>query len=96
MGTTLACWEDGSVDPGLDIGLLVLSEEDETGSGTSEGLVGGSGDDITVLEWRALFTGSDETGNVGHVGKEVSALSVGNLPQSSVVPISGVGGTTAN
>lgn len=96
VGTTLASWEDSSVDPGLDIGLLVFPEEDETGSGTPQGLVGGGGDDITELEWRALLTGSNETRDMGHVGKEVSSLSIGDLPQSSVIPISGVGGSTTN
>jgi len=94
--STLASGEDGSVDPSLNIGLLVLSEEDETSSGTPQSLVGGGGDDVTELEWRALFTGSDETRDMSHVGKEVSPLSIGDLPQSSVIPISGVGGSTTN
>ena len=96
MRSTLASGEDGSVDPSLDIGLLVLSEEDETSSGTPQSLVGGGGDDITELEWRALFTSSDKTRDMSHVGKEVSSLSIGNLPQSRVIPISGVGGSTTN
>lgn len=96
MGSTLASGEDGGVDSSLNVGLLVLPEEDETSSGTSQGLVGGGGDDITVLEWRALFTSGNKTGNVSHVGKKVSSLSIGNLPQSRVIPISGVGGSTTN
>lgn len=94
--STLASWEDGSVDTSLEIGLLVLSEEDQTGSRTSEGLVGGGGDNVTVVERRALLTGSDETGNVSHVAQEVSALSIGDLSESSIVPISWVGGTTTD
>ncbi len=39
MWSTLAGREDGLVDSLLEIGLLVLSEEDETSSRTSEGLV---------------------------------------------------------
>lgn len=96
MRSTLASGEDGSVDPSLNVGLLVLSEENETSSGTPQSLVGGGGNDITELEWRALFTGSDETRDMSHVGKEVSSLSIGDLPQSSVIPISGVGGSTTN
>jgi hypothetical protein len=96
VGTTLASWEDGGVDPGLHVGLLILSEEDETGSGTPQSLVSGGGNNVTVFEWRVLFSSSNETRNMGHVGKEVSALSVGDLPQSCIVPITGVGGTTAN
>lgn len=41
MGSTLAGREDGGVDSGLEVGLLVLSEEDQTGSGSSKGLVAG-------------------------------------------------------
>jgi hypothetical protein len=96
VGSTLTSREDGSVDPSLDIGLLVLSEEDETSSGTSQSLVGGGSDDITELERRALFTSSNKTRNMSHIGKEVSSLSIGNLPQSSVIPISGVSGSTTN
>jgi hypothetical protein len=96
VGTTLASGEDGGVDPGLHVGLLVFSEEDETGSGTPQGLVGGGGDNVTVLERRVLLTGSNETRDVGHIGKEVGALGIGDLPQSCIVPITGVGGTTAD
>jgi hypothetical protein len=96
VGSTLASGEDSGVDPGLDVGLLVLPEEDETSSGTSESLVGGGGNDITELERRALLTSGNETRDVSHIGKEVSSLSIGNLPQSRVVPVSGVGGTTTN
>lgn len=37
--STLASGEDGGVDSRLEVGLLVLSEKDETSSGTSKGLV---------------------------------------------------------
>jgi hypothetical protein len=93
VGSTLTSGEDGGIDPSLDIGLLVFPEKDETSSGTSQSLVGGGSNNITELEWRALFTSSDETGNVG---KEVSSLSIGDFPQSRVIPISGVGGSTTN
>ena len=96
MGSTLASGEDGGVDSRLQVGLLVLSEEDQTGSGTSERLVRRGGDDVAELEGRVLLTGSNETGDVGHVAEEVSALLVGDLSQSSVVPVSRVGGTTAD
>jgi len=39
VGSTLASWEDGRVDSSLEIGLLVLSEEDQPSSRSSEGLV---------------------------------------------------------
>lgn len=96
VGSTLASWEDGGVDSSLDVGLLVLSEENDTGSWASEGLVGGRGDNVTELEGRVLLASGDETGDVGHVAHEVGTLSVGNLSEPSVVPVSGVGGTTAD
>jgi hypothetical protein len=96
VGTTLACREDGSVDPRLKVGLLVLTEEDEAGTGTTEGLVCGGGDDVAVLEGRALLAGGDKARNVGHVRKEVGALTVGNLAETGVIPVAGVGRTAAN
>lgn len=39
MRSTLASGEDGGVDSRFEIGLLVLSEEDKTGSGTPQSLV---------------------------------------------------------
>jgi hypothetical protein len=43
VGSTLASGEDGGIDTGLEVSLLVLAEEDETGTGTTEGLVAGTG-----------------------------------------------------
>jgi hypothetical protein len=39
VGSTLTSREDGIVDALLNVGLLVLAEEDETSSGTTESLV---------------------------------------------------------
>lgn len=39
VGTTLAGREDGVVDALLNVRLLVLAEEDETGARAAEGLV---------------------------------------------------------
>jgi hypothetical protein len=96
VGSTLASREDGSIDPGLHVRLLVLAEEDETSTGTTEGLVGGGGDDVAELEGARLLAGGDQTRDVGHVGKEVGALGVGDLAKPSVVPVTGVSGTTAD
>ena len=95
VGTSLTSGEDGLVDPLLNVGLLVLSEEDQTSSGSSQSLVGGGGDNVTEVERRAVLTGSDETGDVGHVAHEVRTVGIGDLPQPGVVPVSGVSrGTT--
>lgn len=43
-----------------------------------------------------MLGSSDETGDVGHVGHEVSALAIGDLSETAIVPVTGVSGTTAN
>lgn len=91
VGSTLAGGEDSLVNSLLHVGLLVLSEEDQTSSGTSQSLVGRGADDVTVLKRRVLFTGGDETGDMGHVAQEIRAVAVGDLSQSLVVPVSRVG-----
>jgi hypothetical protein len=65
VGSTLASGEDGGVDSGLEVGLLVLSEEDETSSGTSEGLVasengGGKVDQLFDHSLRRLVRDEDD------------------------------------
>lgn len=96
VGSTLASREDGLVDSLFNIGLLVLSEEDQTSSGSSERLVSGRADDITVLERRVLLTGSNETGDVSHVREEVRTVGVGDLSETGVVPVSRVSRSTTD
>jgi hypothetical protein len=96
VGSTLARWENSSVDSSLHIRLLVFPEEDETSSGTTKSLVGGGSDNVTEFEWAGLLAGSNKTRDVSHVTEKVCTLSIGNLPQSAVVPITGVGGTTTD
>lgn len=96
VGSTLTSREDGLVDSLLHVRLLVLSEEDQTSPRTSQGLVGGSADDVTELERRILLTGGDETGDVGHVAQQVRTVAVGDLSQSLVVPVSRVGGSSTD
>jgi len=47
VGSTLKSGEDGLVDAGLEVAFVLL-EEDHTGTGSAERLVGGRGDDISV------------------------------------------------
>lgn len=95
MRTSLTSGEDGLVDPLLDIGLLVLSEKDQTGSGSPQSLVRGGGHDVTEVKGRAVLPGGDETRDVRHVGHEVRSVGIGDLPQPGIVPVSGVSrGTT--
>lgn len=96
MRSTLASGEDSLVDSLLHVRLLVLSEEDQTSSRASQSLVGRGADDVTVLERRILFPSGDETGDMGHVAQEVRAVAVGNLSQTLVVPVSGIGGSSTD
>lgn len=103
---TLVAGEDGEVDWVLEIihDLLArlvstsnsLAEEDHGSSRTTKRLVGGSSDNISVLEWRWNNTGSNETGDVRHVDNEVSTDGVGNLSHSSIVDETAVGRGAGN
>ena len=95
VGSTLKGGEDGLVDAGLEA-TLVLAEEDHTGTRTTEGLVGGGGNDVAVLEGTGLLAGGDEAGDVGHVHEEEGAVGIGDLTELLVVPITRVGGSTAD
>lgn len=77
--TTLASREDGSVNLGLNFRLLVLSEEDDTSSRTSQRLVSSRGDNVTVFKGVVLLLGSNETRDVGNVGHQVGAIGLGSL-----------------
>jgi hypothetical protein len=98
MRATLAGRENGVVDALLEVlcVLEILAEEDETSTGPTEGLVGGRGDDIAVLEGVVELLRRDETAGVGDVGHEEGALTLGNGLQRLVVPVAGVGGGTAD
>ena len=93
--STLVTWEDGEVNlvlkvvhdvlAGLVLGADTLAEEDHGTTWSTEGLVGGGGDDVGVLEWRWDDTSGDESGDVSHIDHEVSANGVGDLLHALVV-----------
>ena len=105
--TTLVTGEDGEVDGTLKVvhGVLAslgvsaahtLTEEDHGTTGTTERLVGGGGDNISVLEWRRDDTSRDKTRNVGHVNNEVRANLVSNLAHALIVDQTAVGRCTGD
>lgn len=105
--TTLVAREDGEVDGPLEIvenllaGLRVgaadtLAEEDHGTTGSTEGLVGGGGDHISVLKGRRNNAGSNQTGNVSHIDNQVSANGVSDLAHASIVDQTAVGRGTGN
>ena len=95
---TLAGRENGVVDALLEVlcVLEILAEEDETSTGATEGLVGGRGDDIAVLEGVVELLRRDKTTGVGDVGHKEGALTLSDRLQCLVVPVAGVGGGTAD
>lgn len=107
VGTTLVTREDREVDGALKVihdvlaGLGVsaadtLAEEDHGTTGTTEGLVGGGGDNIGVLEGGGDDTGGNQTRDVSHVDNEVGADLVSDLAHASVVDQAAVGGGTSD
>lgn len=98
VGTTLTSGEDSIVDALLEVRSIgvILPEEDETSTGTTEGLVGGSSNNIAILEGVVQLLGSDETRSVGNVGHEPSTLLVSDLTELSIVPVTGVSRSTAD
>jgi hypothetical protein len=105
--TTLVTRENREVDGVLKIveGLLAglgidgadtLAEEDHGTTGTTEGLVGGGGDDIGILEGGGDDLSGDKTRDVSHIDNEVSTDGVGDLAHALVVDETAVGGGTGN
>ena len=95
VGSTLEGGEDGLVDFVLET-TVVLSEEDHTGTGSTEGLVGGGGDDVAVVKRRGLFASGDQSGNVCHVHHQKGSVGVSDFSELSVVPVTWVGRSSAD
>mmetsp|Transcript_12950 Transcript_12950/g.27501 ORF Transcript_12950/g.27501 Transcript_12950/m.27501 type:complete len:464 (+) Transcript_12950:200-1591(+) len=95
VGSSLKGGENGLVDLVFE-SALVLAEEDHARAGSAEGFVGGGGDDVAELEGGGLLLGGHESGDVGHVHEKEGAVVVGDFAEFSVVPIAGVGGSTAD
>lgn len=106
VGATLVAGEDGKVDGTLKVvhDLLAslvgaadtLAEEDHGTTGATQGLVGGGGHDIGVLEGRGDDTSGDQAGDVGHVDNEVGTDLVSDLAHALVVDQTAVGRGTSN
>lgn len=54
--------------------------------------MGGCGDDVGEFEGRRHDSSSHEAGNVSHVGHQVSAALVGDLPEPGIVQVPGIAG----
>lgn len=67
MWATLAGREDGIVDALLEVGLLILAEEDHTGTRTTEGLVAAKEDDCQFRYWLMNIAGRSLRGGADNV-----------------------------
>lgn len=65
--------------------------EDHASSAASQGFVGGGGHHVAVFKGGGHHSSCHQPADVCHVGHEVRPVVIGNLPQSSVVQVSGVG-----
>ncbi len=95
VGTTLATGEHGLRDLVLEI-TGVLSEEDDARARTAESLVGGGGNNISVVEGVVHQLGSDQAGEVGHVAHQDRANLIGDRAHGDVVPIASIGRAAAD
>ena len=64
--------------------------QDHPGAGPAEGLVGGRGDHVGVLDRVGVQPGGDEAGEVRHVDHQQRADLVGDLPEAGEVELAGV------
>ena len=92
VGTALEPGEHRAVDRLL----VLLLVEDHAASGTSQGLVRGGGDHVRVGEGIVHDVRRDEAADVRHVGHEVGANLVADLPHALVVVVPGVRGRTGD
>mmetsp|Transcript_4382 Transcript_4382/g.8350 ORF Transcript_4382/g.8350 Transcript_4382/m.8350 type:complete len:292 (-) Transcript_4382:146-1021(-) len=95
VGSSLQGGEDRLVDAVFE-STLIFAEEDHSSARSAKGLVGCGCDDVAEFEGRFLFLGGDESGDVGHVHEEEGAVVIGDFAEAFVVPITGVGGSSAN
>ena len=89
--------EHGQVDLGLHVQTLVVPpEEDDAGSGTSEGFVNGAGDNVAVLEGRGNHSRRHQTRHVSHVRHQPAPVLIGDLLEPLVVQVPGVAADAGN
>mmetsp|Transcript_6242 Transcript_6242/g.9738 ORF Transcript_6242/g.9738 Transcript_6242/m.9738 type:complete len:313 (+) Transcript_6242:95-1033(+) len=95
MRSTLKSGEDSLVNLVFK-STLILTEEDHTGTRSTKGLVGSGSHNITIFKWRLLLLGGNQSRNVCHVHEEEGTVGIGNFAEAFVVPVTGVGGSTAD
>mmetsp|Transcript_79311 Transcript_79311/g.173960 ORF Transcript_79311/g.173960 Transcript_79311/m.173960 type:complete len:538 (-) Transcript_79311:24-1637(-) len=106
MWATLEAREHSRIDSLLQVphdrlstlidSTLSLAVEDHRSARAAQGLVGGSGDDVGILEGGGKHAAKNEAGNVGHVCDQVGAALVGDGPHAGVVDEAAVGAGAGN
>lgn len=107
VGTTLVAGEDGVVDGTLEVVQLILlrlgvgsadtlAEEDQGSARSTETLVAGGGDDISIAERTRQDLGGDHSRNVSHISEHVGVDLVANLADALVVDQTAVGTGASN
>mmetsp|Transcript_14876 Transcript_14876/g.22899 ORF Transcript_14876/g.22899 Transcript_14876/m.22899 type:complete len:313 (+) Transcript_14876:83-1021(+) len=95
MWSTLKSGEDSLVNLVFK-STLILTEEDHTGTRSTKGLVSSGSNNITIFKWRLLLLGGNQSRNMCHVHEEEGTVGIGNFAEAFVVPVTGVGGSTAD
>ena len=83
----------GGDAPGI---VKVLTYQDDTATGTAEGLVGRGGDDMGVFHRVLQQAGGDKAGGMGHVHHQDGTHPVGDRAHPGIVPFAGIGGGPAD
>ncbi|MNN20420.1 hypothetical protein D3C81_1336990 [compost metagenome] len=83
--------EDGGVQLLVEI-FVVSGGEDQTTTGTGQGLVGGGGDHVGVGHRVRVDARGNQTGHMGHVNEQPGTDLVGDFAHAGPVNDTGVGG----
>ena len=81
------------VTPGI---VEVLTHQDNTATWTTQGLMGGRGNDVCILHGIVEQTSSNQTSGMCHINHQQGAYLVGNLTHTLVVPLTTVSTTTTD
>mmetsp|Transcript_16941 Transcript_16941/g.25306 ORF Transcript_16941/g.25306 Transcript_16941/m.25306 type:complete len:217 (-) Transcript_16941:527-1177(-) len=80
--SSLQCWEDGHVDPLLDVrNALSVLEEDHSCTRAAQGLVRGSRHDVAILKRCGMLPRCHETRDVGNVSHQQCANLICDLAE---------------
>ena len=80
---TLASWKKRRVQFFFD--LRIRTRQNDATSRTAQRLVGCRGHNVCIGNRAGVFSGSHETGNVGHVDQQIGANRIGN--RSKLLPV---------